>query len=268
MPVGSDLIQQEKPFGFVSMKSLAYSFPPRVLIGLAIDSLLARRRSFQEGARACVERLKPALRIFGEKNIPQAGSYVVTVNHYHRPGFNAAWIALAISATIPAEVHWIITGELTYPGKWYAPAGMLASRFALRRIAHTYDFTTMPPMPPRPRDVEARAVSIRKVLEFVKAVRNPILGLAPEGGDSADGKLARPASGLGRFGLLLASSGLKFAPVAVYESAGELCLRFGEAYELSIPRGLSLEEKDRQAADQIMKNIAALLPETLRGEFA
>jgi hypothetical protein len=196
---------------------------------------------------------------------------VITVNHYYRAGFAAQWIALAIAATVPVDMHWVMTGELTYPGKWYASLGMILSRFVLYRISRVYGFTTMPPMPPRPKDVEARAASVRAILETARHGKDTLLGLAPEGGDSADGKLARPASGLGRFGMLLSSAGLKFIPVGAYEADGIFTIHFGEAYDLHISRELSANEKDAkdaQAAEIIMKNIARLLPLHLRGDFA
>jgi hypothetical protein len=245
-----------------------YTYPGGLLAQIARDVLLLRRRNFREDARACIGRLKPSLQIFGKENIPQRGPCVITVNHYYRAGFDAQWLALAIAANVPADMHWVITGELTYPGRWYAPLGMFLSKFILHRIAHIYGFTAMPPMPPRVKDVEARAASVRAVLEYVRHAENPILGLAPEGGDSADGKLAHPASGLGRFGLLLSNVGLKFIPVGAYEMDGVFTVHFGEAYELHIARDLSSNEKDAQAAQIIMKNIAQLLPMHLRGEFA
>ena len=192
---------------------------------------------------------------------------MVTVNHYYRAGFAAQWIALAIGATVPAEMHWVMTGELTYPGRWYAPLGMVLSKIILHRIARVYGFTSMPPIPPRQKDVEERAAMVRAVLEVVRRTRNPIIGLAPEGGDSADGKLAHPAPGLGRFGLLLSGAGLQFIPVGAYEVDGVFTIHFGEAYDLHMPRDLSADEKDSQAAYIIMKHIAGLLPVDLRGEF-
>jgi hypothetical protein len=245
-----------------------YSYPPGLLAKIALDTLFLRRRSFRRDAIACIENLRPPLRVVGTENIPLHGPCVVTVNHYFRPGFGAQWIALAVAATVPADMHWIMTGELTYPGRWYAPLGMVLSRFVLHRAAHVYGFTSMPPMPPRQKDVEARAASVRAVLDFVRHARDPILGLAPEGGDSADGKLARPAPGLGRFGLLLSGAGLQFIPVGAYEADGAFILHFGEAYELQVPRHQSSDERDAQAAQAIMQNIAGLLPMNLRGEFA
>jgi hypothetical protein len=144
----------------------------------------------------------------------------------------------------------------------------LGSKFLLRRIAHIYSFTSMPPMPPREKDVEARAASVRAVLEFVKHTNNPVLGLAPEGYDPPGDVLSRPAPGLGRFGFLLSRAGLRFCPVGAYEMDGCFHVHFGKAYELSVPSALSADEKDRQASQLIMEHIADLLPLRLRGEFA
>jgi hypothetical protein len=123
-------------------------------------------------------------------------------------------------------------------------------------------------MPPRPKDVEARAASVRAVLEYVRSAREPVLGLAPEGHDPPGDVLTRPAPGVGRFGLLLSKAGLKFIPVGAYELDGAFHLRFGEPYELSARASLYADEKDRCAAQIMMEHIARLLPIHLRGEFA
>lgn len=245
-----------------------YSYPRGFWARVARDVLLLCRRSFKADAKACIENLQPALQVLGRENIPQHGPCVVTVNHYHREGFGAQWLALAIAACIPADMHWVMTGEFTYTGKWYESPGAIGSRLLLDRIATIYGFTTMPPMPPRAKDVEARASAVRAVLEYVRHTDTPILGLAPEGHDPPGGVLTRPAFGAGRFGLLLSNAGLKFVPVGAYEADGVLTIHFGEAYELTVPREMSADEKDTQAAQLIMKNIAQLLPNHLRGEFA
>lgn len=244
-----------------------YSFPPQTLAAFLVDWTLARQRSFRRDALACVGRLKPPLRVFGEANVPQSGPCVVAFNHYYRPRFNAVWMPLAIAATVPVEMRFVMTAELTYPGRWYAPLGRVLSKIVLARAARVYGFLTMPPMPPRPKDVEARADSVRRVLTATRCEKTLILGLAPEGGDNPSGEILRPASGAGRFALLLAEAGLRFVPVGVYEADGALCLNFGAAYELIVPPGLSTEEKDRVAAAIVMSRIARLLPERLRGEF-
>jgi hypothetical protein len=245
-----------------------YSYPLRLLPGLTASLLFGGRRSFHADAQACIARLIPPLRVMGAENIPQARPALITFNHYYRPGFNAWWLALAIAAVVPVEMHWGTTGELTFPGKWYGFAGRPASRWLLRRLAKLYGFTTMPPMPPRPGDVEARARSVREYLAFARAHPQAVLGLAPEGRDNEPaGALAHPAPGAGRFVGLLAGLGFPVTPAAAYEEAGEFCLRFGAAYRLQVPRGTGADEKDRAAAEIVMRQIAALLPDRLRGEF-
>jgi 1-acyl-sn-glycerol-3-phosphate acyltransferase len=220
--------------------------------------------------------LKPPLRVYGVENVPLSGPCLITFNHYFRPHFHAWWLALAVAAVVPVEMHWVMTGELTFPGKWYAFLGKPISRWVLRRLAKIYGFTTMPPMPPRPKDVEARARSVRGVLEYLRAHPAAILGLSPEGGDDPNGRLAWPAPGAGRFLLLLAGTGFPILPVGMYEQAGEFCLRFGAAYRLrassrassrAIPPRLGPDERDRRVAEIIMTNIARQLPQRLRGEF-
>lgn len=249
------------------MKEIHYSYPAGFINALIFDAVLARRRSFRKDAIACVHNLNPPLKILGQENIPDHGPCVITVNHYYRPGFHAEWIALGIAACVPTEMHWVMTGELTYSGKWYASLGSSVSKFVLSKLARVYGFTTMPPMPPRPKDVQARARSIRQVLNLMRQ-RNAILGLAPEGGDQPGGRLSMPAPGAGRFGLLLASLGAEFIPVGAYEADGEFCLNFGESYQLIVSSKLSADEKDCCAAKMIMERIAPLLPSHLQGDFA
>jgi len=247
-----------------------YSYPPGLFPRVAWDVVFLRHRDFRDDAKACIDHLKPPVQIGGCENIPERGPCVLIVNHYHRAGFGAQWIALAIAALVPANMHWLMTGEFTYPGKWYQSMGAVGSRILLKRIAAVYGFTTMPPMPPREKDVEARAVSVRAVLDYVKRTKDPILGLAPEGHDAPgpEGVLTRPTHGVGRFGLLLSTMGLKFNPVGVYEADGVFHIHFGESYELAVPRQLSSDEKDRRASQLMMESIARLLPVPLRGEFA
>lgn len=244
-----------------------YSYPPLAIPRLASNVFFGGHRSFRMDGQACIEQLKPSLEVFGKENIPSVGPCLITFNHYYRPGFNAWWMALAIAATVPLDIHFVITGELTFPGKWYAPLGMAGSRWLLSRLGKVYGFTTMPPMPPRLKDVEARSRSVRAALAYSKAHPQAILGLAPEGGDQPGGLLNWPPTGAGRFISLLASSGFQIVPVGACEQDGVFCLCFGEAYTLLTPIGLSADEKDHVVAGIIMKGIARQLPPRLRGEF-
>lgn len=206
--------------------------------------------------------------LLGAERIPARGCFAITLNHYHRPGYASQWSALAISAALPADIRWIMTDELTFPGSWIASLGKPVSHFILGRISRIYDFTAMPPMPPRPQDVQRRAAAVRLTLRHVANARNAVLAIAPEGGDQPGGRLSMPPAGAGRFCLLLAAAGLQFLPVGVYEQAGALTLHFGAPYELAAPPADSADEKDRLAARAVMGHIASLLPVELRGEFA
>jgi hypothetical protein len=244
-----------------------YSYPLRLAPGLIANVLFGGERSFRRDGLACIERLKPSLQVLGKENIPQGGPCLITFNHYYRPGFSAWWMALALAASVPMDIHFVMTGELTFPGKWYAPLGMAGSRWLLKRFSRLYGFTAMPPMPPRPGDVEARARSVRAAFAYAKAHPQAILGLAPEGGDQPGGLVNWPPAGAGRFVLLLAEQGFPVLPLGCFEEAGAFCLRFGMPYRLQVPHGLGPDEKDRQAAQTVMSAIAAQLPERLRGEF-
>jgi hypothetical protein len=250
------------------MTSPKYSLPPGLIACLGRDLLLLHKRDFHQDAIACIAGLQPPLKVIGSEHIPHGGPCVITVNHYHRPGFGAHWFALAIASLVPVNMQWIMTGEFTYPGEWYEWFGSRGSQFLLERIAYVYDFLTMPPMPPREEDVLARAASVRAVLQYVRQAKTAILGLAPEGHDPLEEVLTRPASGVGRFALLLSRAGLQFIPVGAYEVEGALHVHFGAAYELNIASELSPDEIDDRASQIIMENIARLLPVHLRGEFA
>lgn len=245
-----------------------YAYPWRTLLGLGRHVCFGGQRSFRADARACIGRLRPPLRLHGAENIPARGPALVTLNHYCRPGFNAWWNALAIASVVPAEMHWTVTGELTFPGKRYAALGQTGSRWLMRRLSNVYGFTAMPPMPPRPGDVMPRASAVRRVVEHARQHPAAILGLAPEGMDMPGGVPGRPPAGVGRFIALLAGLDFRVTPAGVYEQDDEFCLHFGPAYALRLPAGLPAEEKDRLAAQIVMEAIARLLPLSLRGEFA
>ncbi len=162
----------------------------------------------------------------------------------------------------------MITSEWTAPGQWYEPIKGVWSRFASRRLAQVYGFLQMPPMPPRPQDVAARAASVRAALTYVEETPEAVLCIAPEGRDMPEGKLGWPASGTGRFLSLLAERGLSIVPVGGWEQAGALTVRFGAGYRLNVERGAKAEARDRHAMEIVMRSIAAQLPESVRGEFA
>lgn len=242
-----------------------YRYPPGFVLPIVRDWALGRPRSFLADARSASKLLGDQLRYAGLENVPADGPLLVTHNHYARPGFGAWWLPLLSAAPLPHNPHLVMTGELT---RWFQPWGGPISRFALPRIAKMYGFTTMPPMPPRPADVQARAESVRRVFRAVHDDPKLILILAPEGRDNLEGgALARPPEGAGRFLASLAERGLPVLPVAGWESDGALHIHFGATYILNVASGLTTAAKDSAARDMVMGRIAALLPAHLRGVY-
>ncbi len=245
-----------------------YPLPPFKVLSLAVSALLGQRRSFRQDSQDLVVRLRPPLQVSGRENIPDHGPCLFTFNHYFRPGFGMWWVVLALSSLVPEEIHWAMTSAWTYPPGWRDRLVTPATRWAFRRVARTYGFTNMPPMPPRPQEVAERAGAVREILAYVRRTPRALVGLAPEGGDQPDGLLNMPPTGSGRFILHLAGLGLEIEPVGAFEANGGLCLCFGPRYSLLAPCGLSADERDLAASRIVMGHIAELLPTALRGEFS
>lgn len=254
-----------------------YSLPWITVVRLLSAVIFGRQRSFRQDARACVARLRPPLRVDGEEFIPRRGPCLLTLNHYARPGFRAWWLALALNAVVPADIHWVMTSAWTYPDSLRSHLITPATHWLFGRIARVYGFTPMPPMPtvigdsaadvlPAQETVE-RAVAVRQVLAWARRTANPMLALAPEGRDTWSGALSMPLPGSGRFILHLARLGCQIVPVGGFESEGRFCLRFGPPYTLTVPVGLSADARDLAAREAIIAHIAAQLPTHLRGAF-
>ena len=238
-----------------------YPFPWRIGFALLKDALLGRSRTFRADALGSLRVLEFPPKILQSQYIPETGPALVVTNHYSRPGFAAWWIALAISAAMPVEVHWLMTSAWTHLGP-LAPA----SRWLFPRLARVYGFTPTPPMPPDPAEVADRAQAVRQVL---RVARNPgaVIGLAPEGRDQPAGVLGAPPAGSGRFIRQLAKNCHPILPVGVYEDQDGLCLRFGPPFELARLASPIPLEVDGDTSRQVMVAIARQLPERLRGVY-
>ncbi len=226
-------------------------------------ALQHRPRSFRDDSRRMISRLSPPLHVEGTLPDLAQGSWLVVVNHYARPGFRAWWIPMAISAALPREVGWVTTSTLTFPDRLRASTVTPASRWFLCHVARLYGFVAMPPMPPRPFEVEERADAVRKVLRLAGQPQ-AMLGLAPEGGDRPGGVLSPPPPGSGRFIWHLARLGLRLLPAGAYEAEGRFCLRFGAPFIFPSSLPPPVEES---ALHQVMTAIAACLPIHLRGSY-
>lgn len=239
---------------------------------LRLSVALARRRSlsFRAEALSAVQGIRArdgaaqAFHVSGSEFIPQSGPCLLVANHYTRAGFRSWWLVMSLSAALPVEVHWVVSAGWNFAGRQVARL----TRSLFPRMARVYGFTAMPPMPPDPGEVLARASAVRQVLQYAQRTPQPVVGLMPEGEDEQMGMLQMPHPGVGRFMLQLARQGLVVVPAAIYESDGALCVRFGPHFSLEVSSELPAAERDLQASCQVMRAIASLLPEGLRGEFS
>jgi hypothetical protein len=254
-----------------------FHLDPQWVVAFLSSLLLGRRRSFVADSLRLCTFVRPEPQVEDAQLIPRNDSFVLVTNHYFRPGYNMWWGMAAIGVAVShvrgpmAEVTWIVANRWTYPDRLRARIVTPASLVVFRRLARMYGFISMPPMPPRPELAEEAVDAMRQALALAGGAseQSPvILGLAPEGGDSSDGMLMLPPTGVGRFMAHLARRGLSFAPVGVFEEEGQLTARFGPEFVPNLGRGATRPDLDRVVTDQVMSAIARLLPERLRGPWA
>jgi 1-acyl-sn-glycerol-3-phosphate acyltransferase len=249
-------------------KTIRYRLPRRVTVGFLWAVSTLRPRSLARDAQVALAGLRPALEVGGEENVPARGPVLVTCNHYSRPGFPTWWLALAIAAAVAGrrapdadpEVHWVMTAAWTFPeSRWRHRLLTPLTKWAFRRVAHVYGFITMPPMPPDPREAEARALAALRTVRLARrmAQQGGMIGLAPEGMDTPEGA-GQPPEGAGKFVALLVEAGLPVLPVGVAEPAGRLRVSFGPLFVPQIPP--DRPERDRAVTRQAMDAIARQLP--------
>lgn len=222
-------------------------------------ALAGQQRSFRSDALRLAARLRPPMVVSGAQHIPKTGPFLITANHYSRPGFSTSWIALAISSVVPREITWITVTEWVYPGQWREKLLRPLMRLVLSGIRRGYDFLAMPTMVPGYADPLQRADGVRQVLHAVQSNPQIILGLTPEGMDFPGGSLGTPPPGAGKFILALNRMGLPILPAAITEAGGRLALTFGEPCDLALPPDLPAEEVDPYVSRAVMNRIAQLM---------
>lgn len=123
---------------------------------------------------------------------------------------------------------------------------------------------------------DADYTALRKILERME--KGGMLVIAPEGTRSRSEALQEAKLGVA---FLASKSGYPVLPVAVTgtEDRGilenlkrfrrsKIIVQAGELFQIQVPKGKGREEAMRQATDEIMCQIGALLPEKYRGVYA
>jgi len=242
----------------------AYHLPRRVAADLIWAAGWGHRRSFAYDSRRALQGLDPPLEVLGAAHIPPEGPCLIVCNHYSRPGFGAWWIALGISAAVaaqrrpgaPTDVHWVMTAAWRYPeGDWRRWVITPVTAWAFARAARVYGHVTMPPMPPHPQEMEARAAAVLRTVLLAQELTESggLLGLAPQGYDTAD-PLGCPPKGAGAFIALLANGAMPILPVGVTEQDGRLRLSFGQPFAPRIPPRRA--DRDSAVIEQVMAALA------------
>jgi 1-acyl-sn-glycerol-3-phosphate acyltransferase len=218
------------------------SYPSINLAALGVLGLrmIRRKKSFRRDARIYTSHLRPPVRYLGLENIPARGPYQIHINHYARPGFNTAWIALSVSAVQPAEVTWVVADQWVFEGN---PVRFLlrpAMRYILASIRQVYGFLPMPTMVPGYSDMPERSAAVRRVIRYCRNHPMAIIGLTPEGQDSPQHGVHLAPTGAGKFILQLNRMKLPILPAAMVEKDGCLTVKFGLVFdlpaEIDVPR--------------------------------
>lgn len=236
-----------------------YAIPRLAIVRFVLDALVGRSRSFARDAREVLDANPYARTIVGLKPVATDGPLIVVMNHFNRPGLRPYHCAMVVSAALAdeliggPEVRWAFTSEYRDRKIGSVPIPPAVFRWVFSRIARTYDFVALPR---QEMLVMNRALAIRQLARRLAV--GPI-GLTPEGLLASD-TLVEPPPGNGRFLQLLAKRTVPLLPVAAWEDGAALTVRFGEPFHLSPADGLSREERDRLARDQVMIAIGALMP--------
>ncbi len=217
-------------------------------------------RTLRPSPEVDLSAIEPYLSSIAQGNLTRG--MLLTTNHYTAPDFAAWWFVITISSVIPVHIHWITSAGWTNSG-WLTWATHIIFPIGARLLG----FTPMPAMPPDPSEAEKRAIAVRQVLSYAHQAKYPVIGLAPEGGDQPRGELGSLPPGVGRFIQLLSQYCPEIIPVGVWKADGVIHLKFGKPYALDVPVGLSVHERDRVIGEHVMKQIAGLLPERLRGVY-
>lgn len=244
-----------------------YRVPASLWLKLAGSLLAGKRRSVLADSLTAFADGRPRLRLIGVEYIPPSEPCVVACNHNSLTGFAAIWIALGISAAFAGrderaeqDIRWVMTAAWTYPDE-PLKARLLTpvTRLLFARLARMYGFVNMPPMPPAPHEVQARAAAVLKTVRLARQHREHgvLIGLAPEGRDNGPEMGSFPA-GVGEFIGLLVSAGLAVLPVGVFEDGNTLVVSFGEAFVPEVPAEKRV--RDSAVSAQVMAAIKRQLP--------
>jgi hypothetical protein len=236
------------------------------LIKAGFAILTKSRRNLHKDALMLIKRQKPGIELVNANYIPNP-PFLITVNHFSKPGFSALWLVMAINSAVKFPTRWMMTNAWTFPGRKFHNLYEKISTWIFKRIAQVYQFILTPALPAKFENSIQAAMAIREIIRYARSNPTIVIGLAPEGQDFPGGVLGMPTPGTGLLINEIIKIHPQILPVGFYYKDGHYVTVFGEPYQ-AIP----LAGDDRKAIDkimilQVMKAIAVLLPIELQGEF-
>lgn len=241
-----------------------YRFPAGFVLRWLASAALRRRRVLTADAQALIKR-HPAPCVLDAIRLPEAGSFVLVLNHYERPGMPVWWSALYVEAVLTAErpgleVRWMVANRLAAVRIRRVPVvPESAMRWFVSRVASTYGALLVDPRDPRRRARVLREA--RRVL-----TRGEVVAITPEAGNppGRHGQLRTAVSASGSAIGWLSGGRVPVVPVGLWEDRdGRVFIRVGESRTLQPKSHATAEEM----TTEVMMRIARLLPPELRGPY-
>lgn len=183
------------------------------------------------------------IRLQGRQNLPRKGPYILAANHL-------SWLDIPlVPVFIPDKVTFMAKEEL-----FHGKSGWLVrflGAFPVKRG-------------------EGDRQAIRAAEEQLK--QGKIFMIFPEGTRSKVQQMAKGNAGLG---MIAMRAGVPVVPVAIYGSenglkkfGARITITYGEPITLK-PKGAKITREDlAEGTDEVMRRIAAMLPERYRGVYA
>jgi cellulose synthase/poly-beta-1,6-N-acetylglucosamine synthase-like glycosyltransferase len=250
-----------------------YRLPRRWIMEMGRALLFNTPRSIIEDSRLAVDALPKPPQVVGEKHIPREGSFVLVSNHYQRLdlwiGWSGALLIDILARHRDIDMHYVTTDRARI-GTWTVPG----TRWLIERVASVWGLVLVTPPAIANEHNDGQRYALLRMLRLLKrkSDRSICIGLMPEGDEGNTQGLIEALPGTGRALYALSRQAIPILPAAVWEEDGRLHARFGEPFALASSyepfQKKNAQLLDAWARDTVMRQIAVLLPDTLRGTYA
>jgi 1-acyl-sn-glycerol-3-phosphate acyltransferase len=254
---------------------IRYSYPIHLLLKPALRVLFGIPSSISHDAALLLRGATPAPRVLNAENIPSVSSFILTFNHYDRPGLAAWWTISPVICAVAGrravgqrDIHMAMAREWWYPPGFGRVFKQPLTHWFFGQIEKAYGSIRLPPVLGDKQFQGEGAMPIRRAISLTRGDHPQLVGLAPEGRTGENLSLCKPPPGAGLFLLMLTHNTLPILPAGICESDdNRLTVRFGVPFSLCVPRGGTRQERDNISAKHVMLQIGKLLPERMWGIY-